>query len=89
MRFRLVGGGRPAVPEGAEWLAVWTTTPWTLLSNTGVAVNPELTYAVVDGMVVAEELVDAVFGEGRTRGSRPGCRGRRWSGCATSARSTT
>ncbi len=43
---------------------VWTTTPWTLLSNTGVAVNPELTYAVVDGHVVAEELVDAVFGEG-------------------------
>jgi isoleucyl-tRNA synthetase len=23
-----------------QWLAVWTTTPWTLLSNTGVAVNP-------------------------------------------------
>ena len=49
---------------GAEWLAVWTTTPWTLLSNTGVAVNPDLTYAVVDGMVVAEELVDAVLGDG-------------------------
>jgi isoleucyl-tRNA synthetase len=49
---------------GAEWLAVWTTTPWTLLSNTGVAVNPDLTYAVVDGMVMAEELVDAVMGEG-------------------------
>ena len=43
---------------------MWTTTPWTLLSNTGVAVNPDLTYAVVDGMVVADELVDAVFGEG-------------------------
>ncbi len=62
--------GRPATPtcagDGAEWLAVWTTTPWTLLSNTGVAVNPDLTYAVVDGMVVAEELVDAVLGEGAT-----------------------
>jgi isoleucyl-tRNA synthetase len=63
VRFRLVGGDEE-VPAGAEWLAVWTTTPWTLLSNTGVAVNPELTYAVVDGMVVAEELVDAVLGEG-------------------------
>jgi isoleucyl-tRNA synthetase len=56
-------------PVGAEmsdarWLAVWTTTPWTLLSNTGIAVNPELTYAVVDGTVMAEELVDAVLGEG-------------------------
>jgi isoleucyl-tRNA synthetase len=48
----------------ARWLAVWTTTPWTLLSNTGIAVNPELTYAVVDGTVIAEELVDAVLGDG-------------------------
>ncbi len=45
-------------------LAVWTTTPWTLPSNTGVAVNPELTYAAVDGLVIAEDLVDAVLGEG-------------------------
>jgi len=29
---------------------------WTLLSNTGVAVNPALTYATVDGLVIAEEL---------------------------------
>ena len=49
---------------GAEWLGVWTTTPWTLLSNTGVAVNPELVYAVVDGVVMADDLVDAVMGEG-------------------------
>lgn len=49
---------------GATHLAVWTTTPWTLLSNVGVAVNPEVTYAVVDGLVVAEALVEAVCGEG-------------------------
>ncbi len=49
---------------GAEWLVVWTTTPWTLLSNTGVAVNPDLVYVVVDGLVVAEDLVDDVLGEG-------------------------
>ncbi len=48
----------------AQWLAVWTTTPWTLLSNTGVAVNPDLVYAVVDGVVMADDLVDAVMGEG-------------------------
>ncbi len=54
----------PAAAGGAAALVVWTTTPWTLLSNTGAAVNPELTYAVVDGMVVAEERVAAVFGEG-------------------------
>ncbi len=28
-------------------LLVWTTTPWTLVSNTAVAVNPEVTYLVV------------------------------------------
>ncbi len=49
---------------GATSLAVWTTTPWTLLSNTGVAVNPDLSYVVVDGMVMAESLVDQVLGEG-------------------------
>jgi len=37
---------------------------WTLLSNTGVAVNPNLTYAVVDGLIIADELVDDVLGEG-------------------------
>ncbi len=51
-----------AGPDGAEALLVWTTTPWTLVSNTGVAVNPELTYAVVDGLVVAEARVPEVFG---------------------------
>jgi isoleucyl-tRNA synthetase len=66
VRFRLVdaGGVATAVGGGAEWLAVWTTTPWTLLSNTGVAVNPDLVYAVVDGVVLADDLVDAVMGEG-------------------------
>ena len=63
VRFPIVGGD-PAEVGDAQWLAVWTTTPWTLLSNTGVAVNAGLTYAVVDGLVVAEDLVDAVLGEG-------------------------
>ncbi len=49
---------------GATHLAVWTTTPWTLLSNVAIAVNPEITYAVVGGVVVAADLVEAVFGEG-------------------------
>jgi isoleucyl-tRNA synthetase len=32
--------------EGTQIL-VWTTTPWTLLSNTALAVNPELDYVLV------------------------------------------
>jgi len=30
-----------------EYLLVWTTTPWTLTSNTGVAVHPDLPYVKV------------------------------------------
>ena len=45
-------------------LVAWTTTPWTLLSNTGAAVGPDLDYAVVGDAVVAAALVDEVFGEG-------------------------
>jgi isoleucyl-tRNA synthetase len=44
-------------------LVAWTTTPWTLLSNTGAAVGPELAYAVVGDSVVAADLVPEVFGE--------------------------
>ncbi|MEU0496342.1 isoleucine--tRNA ligase [Mycobacterium sp. NPDC006124] len=32
-----------------SYLLVWTTTPWTLPSNQAVAVNPDVTYVVVQG----------------------------------------
>jgi isoleucyl-tRNA synthetase len=54
---------------GAKFL-VWTTTPWTLVSNTAVAVNPKVEYLVLereeDGerLVVAKELA-SVVGEHR------------------------
>jgi isoleucyl-tRNA synthetase len=51
-----------------ESLLVWTTTPWTLVSNAAVAVHPELVYvrARLDGetYVLAEALVERVLGEG-------------------------
>ena len=31
--------------QAGDELLVWTTTPWTLVSNAAVAVNPELLYA--------------------------------------------
>ena len=50
--------------EDAYFLA-WTTTPWTLPSNLGLCVNPEVDYVKikVDGTVyyMAEALVDTVF----------------------------
>ncbi|MDZ7780241.1 MAG: isoleucine--tRNA ligase [Gemmatimonadota bacterium] len=53
-------------PEGRAFLA-WTTTPWTVPSNTGLAVHPELIYAEVldDGRryIAAEARVEGLFGE--------------------------
>jgi isoleucyl-tRNA synthetase len=64
------------VPEGANAhltgadLLVWTTTPWTLVSNTAIAVHPEVEYVIArksgdgDRVVVAEALWPRVLGEG-------------------------
>jgi len=52
------------LPSQRGTLLVWTTTPWTLVSNAAVAVNPELTYVeTADGYVLAESLVERVLGE--------------------------
>ena len=77
---------------GRGRLLVWTTTPWTLVSNTAVAANPDVTYVVAapDGserLVVAEPLLESPLGEGWTVGpvlrrTRPGALD------ATSAHST-
>ena len=55
------------VPDGRAILA-WTTTPWTVPSNAGLAVHPTLTYVEVARddrrYIVAEARVEAIFGEG-------------------------
>ncbi len=52
-----------ALREGDRLLA-WTTTPWTLLSNAALAVEPDLAYVrTEDGHVLAEARVTAVLGE--------------------------
>lgn len=54
--------------RGGDELVVWTTTPWTLVSNAAVAIDPDLSYARVayraGVVVVAEALVEKVLGEG-------------------------
>ena len=42
VRFPVVEDGGPL--QAGDELLVWTTTPWTLVSNAAVAVDPELTY---------------------------------------------
>ncbi|MDX3074245.1 isoleucine--tRNA ligase [Streptomyces sp. MI02-7b] len=64
VRFPLTSG--PLAGDAA--LLVWTTTPWTLVSNTAVAAHPDVTYVVAtDGterLVVAEPLLGKALGEG-------------------------
>lgn len=52
-------------------LLAWTTTPWTLVSNTAAAVNPEVNYVVArsesgEVAIVAEALRESVLGEEST-----------------------
>jgi isoleucyl-tRNA synthetase len=49
-------------------LLIWTTTPWTLVSNAGVAVDSSATYVLVerdgDRLILAESLAALVLGDG-------------------------
>ncbi|MCH9815398.1 MAG: isoleucine--tRNA ligase [Actinomycetia bacterium] len=53
---------------GPTNLLVWTTTPWTLVSNTAVAIQPKATYLVAraddETVVVAESLADRIMADG-------------------------
>jgi isoleucyl-tRNA synthetase len=63
VRFPVIGD--VAGHSGVD-LLVWTTTPWTLVSNTAVAVHPDVDYQVVRAergvFVVAAALRAAVLG---------------------------
>jgi isoleucyl-tRNA synthetase len=58
-----VDGG--TLPEGT-CIAIWTTTPWTLLANEAVGVNPEFTYVLArvgdQHLILAEELYERFTG---------------------------
>jgi isoleucyl-tRNA synthetase len=61
----------PQTPESplqpGDQLLVWTTTPWTLISNAAVAVGPEIEYVRArlgeEVFVLARPLVERVLGE--------------------------
>jgi isoleucyl-tRNA synthetase len=67
VRFPVTTGPLPEKYSGIS-LLVWTTTPWTLISNTAAAVNADVDYVVAqtaDGeyLVVADALREKVLGE--------------------------
>ena len=54
-----------AKDEDNTYFLSWTTTPWTLPSNLGLVVNPEVDYVKVSyegqNLIMAEALVESVF----------------------------
>ncbi|MBD3246633.1 MAG: isoleucine--tRNA ligase [Candidatus Omnitrophica bacterium] len=60
---RRMSGRGEATGQPLSFL-VWTTTPWTLVSNVAVAVHPDLEYAVVEScggrFIAARELVPSL-----------------------------
>src|SRR3954454_7654202 len=58
----------PFQDDPSRQLLVWTTTPWTLVSNVAVAVHPDVTYAVAtngaERLGLAAPLLSRVLGEG-------------------------
>jgi isoleucyl-tRNA synthetase len=64
-RFRIVVAADPSL-VGAS-LVAWTTTPWTLPSNLGLAVDPDETYVRIThpggDVILAESRVEAVLGD--------------------------
>lgn len=63
--FDVVDG--KGVLDGDEKFVIWTTTPWTIPANLGIAVHPELDYAVVNvgvgKYVVAKGLLEHLEAE--------------------------
>ena len=68
VRFPITSGELAALKAS---LLVWTTTPWTLVSNTAIAVHPDVEYVAVETtvddssevLIVAEALLDSVKGD--------------------------
>lgn len=74
LRFRLSGGVTKILADKFNLsndhvsLLVWTTTPWTLLSNYAVALSPSLPYVMVkqgnEHFVVAQERIAVIESKG-------------------------
>jgi isoleucyl-tRNA synthetase len=64
VRFPLLGVD--GAPEERTSLLVWTTTPWTLVSNVAAAVGERVTYARAcrdgESLILAADLVGSVLG---------------------------
>lgn len=55
------------VVDKDEYFLAWTTTPWTLMANVAICVNPDLSYVKVESQgykfILAESLASSVLGD--------------------------
>ena len=48
---------------------IWTTTPWTLVANQGISLNPNETYALTaENLIFAKPLIESVVAQGLSKG---------------------
>jgi len=57
-----------------SYFLIWTTTPWTLPGNTGIAVNPSFEYSLIEtdkgNFILASKLVEVVLGKNKLDGKK-------------------
>ena len=50
-----------------DYLIIWTTTPWTLIANSGVAINKDFNYSLIkynnENHLIATDLIDKLIKE--------------------------
>jgi isoleucyl-tRNA synthetase len=71
VKFKLVNDGSPFFAEATngtpqqKYVVAWTTTPWTLPSNSAIAINKNLKYSEInfnnEVLIIAEKLVEKVM----------------------------
>ena len=66
VKFKLVESAHKDIQaDGNTFIAIWTTTPWTLISNVAVAVHPEFDYVLIDSpqgkLIVAKALMHSLL----------------------------
>ena len=65
-----------AAGKEREYFLAWTTTPWTLPSNTALVVHPDYDYVKAawrgDTYILAKELVESVFSQADAKSAQTG-----------------
>jgi isoleucyl-tRNA synthetase len=75
---RIANGESSRGPSSGQRILVWTTTPWTLVSNAALAVHPELDYVEVRRREADRDQRTLILAESRLAGVFGGDHDKRW-----------